>query len=503
MPEVTSSYCFLIFAVPAFASLLILMFGRTILFRELLALIGMFATFIISIKVFLETQSKVLTAFNAHLRMDSLSGLVCFLISLIGITVIIYSFKYIQREKSDKKIKSFYWQVMIFLSTMLFATATNNIIMLWVIIEATTLASAILVAFYWNRDALEASYKYLMLLTVGISFALFGSVLLYSGTAPYASGRDPLQITVIASVAKAGLIPKNIILLAVSFLIVGFGTKAGIAPFHPWLPDAHAEAPAPISALLSGVMIKVGIYALVRTIAMFYSSFSIISLFIVILGIFTMIIGAFMMFVQEDLKRFLAYSSVSQMGYIVMGFGLCGITAGGDGAYLGMYGSLFHFVNHSIIKALLFLCAGAIAYRTGIRRIYELGGLRAKMPVTAFCFFVAGLAISGIPFLNGFMSKFTLFLAGAETPGMMWTTVIAIICSIVTLAGFVYVSYKIFMGPPGDKLKDLNITEVPVSMWAPMLLLCLLCFLLGIYPQLVYPVLDKATNVILVNIGNL
>jgi hydrogenase-4 component F len=509
MPEIISIYCILIFLIPAFTAQLILLSGKSAFLPEFFAILGMIATFIVSTLVFVETQSSVLTLFDNNLRIDSLSGLVSFLISLIGLIVIIYSTMYIRHEKSKgiipkTKKKAFYWQVMLFIATMIWATTTNNIIMLWVIIEATTLASAVLVAFYWNKDALEAGYKYLMLLTVGISFALFGCILLYSGTAFHSQGHDPLQITVISQVAKQGVIPASIIMLSVAFLIVGFGTKAGIAPFHAWLPDAHAEAPTPVSALLSGIMIKVGIYALVRTITMFYSAFPAVSLFVVILGIFTMILGVLMMFIQEDLKRFLAYSSVSQIGYIIMGLGFAGFivpvasdSLNSDGAYLGMYGSIFHLINHALIKSLLFLCVGAILYATGIRRIHDLGGLGKKMPVTSFCFIVAVMAISGIPLLNGFMSKFTLFLAGVKIPGMLWATVIAIICSILTLATTIHVFYRVFMGPMPDNLKDLDIKEVPFPMSAAMFILVLLCFVIGIYPQIIYPMIDNATNVVL------
>jgi len=508
MTELTSSLCLLVFLVPVAAALLILLLGRWWRLSSALAVIGMAVTTGIAAYAFIRTQQVVLTFFNNQLRMDALSGLVSGLIALIGLIVVVYSVRYLEHDKekgliSERKITAFYWQVMLFIGSMLWATTTNNIILLWVIIEATTLASALLVAFYWNRDALEAGYKYIMLLTVGISFALFGCVLLYSGTAYHAGGQDPLLMTVIAAVGSKGLIPWSIVLLAVSFFIVGFGTKAGMAPFHAWLPDAHAEAPSPVSALLSGVMIKVGIYALIRTIAMFYTSFPIIPLFVTVLGIFTMVVGVAMMFLQEDVKRFLAYSSVSQMGYILMGFGLagCGLSANGDsagsGAYLGMYGSLFHLVNHGIIKALLFLCAGAVIYTTGIRRIHELGGLGRKMPLTSFCVLVGSLAISGVPLLNGFMSKFTLFLAGIEVPGMYWTTIVAILCSILTLACFIHVAYRIFLGPLPEKLKEMNIKDVPASMSAGMLILCLLCFLLGICPQILYPALDKATHVVL------
>jgi len=509
MPEVISSYCILIFLVPALTSLLILLAGKVPSVSRLLAFIGMSVTFIMTSIVFFESQTKVLTALNNQLRIDSLSGLLNGLIGLIGLIVIIYSFPYLKLEKNkgiiqERKIRSFYWQTMLFISTMLVAVSTNNIILLWVIIEATTLGSALLVAFYWNKNALEAGYKYLMLLTVGISFALFGCVIIYSGVASHvANGADPLQITIISSVVKQGMIAGNIILLAAVFFIVGFGTKAGIAPFHAWLPDAHAEAPTPISALLSGVMIKVGIYALIRTIAVFYSIYSTISLFVTILGIFTMLLGVFMMFFQENLKRFLAYSSVNHVGYIVMGFGLAGSISpsasdpANNGAYLGMYGALFHMLNHGIIKSLLFLSAGAIIYATGIRKIDELGGLSKKMPVTSFCFFIGSFAICGVPLLNGFMSKFTLFLAGAAIPGMLWTTIIAIISSIMALALYMHVAYRIFMGPMPEDIKKIDIKEVPASMWSGMLVLSLICFGLGIFPQLIYPILDKATHVVL------
>jgi formate hydrogenlyase subunit 3/multisubunit Na+/H+ antiporter MnhD subunit len=250
-------------------------------------------------------------------------------------------------------------------------------------------------------------------------------------------------------------------------------------------------------------MIKVGIYALIRTIAMFYSVYSTISLFMTILGIFTMLVGVFMMFFQENLKRFLAFSSVNHVGFIIMGFGLAGSinpsasSAVNNGAYLGMYGALFHLINHGIIKSLLFLCVGAIVYATGVRKIDELGGLGKKMPVTSFCFFVGSFAICGVPLLNGFMSKFTLFLAGATIPGMLWTTIIAIISSILALALYIHVAYRIFMGPMPEDIRKMDIKEVPVSMWAGMLVLSLACFVLGIFPQLIYPILDKATNVVL------
>ena len=235
---------------------------------------------------------------------------------------------------------------------------TNNIIMLYVAVEATTLTSGLLVAFYWDRRALEAGYKYLMLLTIGITFALFGCVLIYASAA--ATGElDGGQALLISEVRQRGAAharghgrcsPSP-------FWWSGFGTKAGIAPFHPWLPDAHAEAPTPISVLLSGVMIKMAVYALARTVSIFFPAWPQLTVFLVALGTFTMVLGIVLALAQDDLKRLLAYSSVSQMGYVWR--------ASGWGPTSGVYGGLFHLLNHAIFKALLFMCVGAVIYATG------------------------------------------------------------------------------------------------------------------------------------------
>lgn len=489
MKEIVSAVPLIIFLIPAFFGILIFILGRkNLIVQETLAILGTMGSFAMSIMICTyNLAGKTIIFWNNEFRVDSLGGLLSFVIGLVGAIVIVYSIKYMRHDLATgmttvERLSTFYGWVLLFIAAMMWVCTTNNIIMLYVIIEGTTIASALLVAFYWNKDSLEAGYKYLMLLTVGITFALFGCILLYVGAAPHAIGVDPLLITTIASVASK--IPKSTVLLSVAFLLVGFGTKAGVAPFHAWLPDAHAEAPTPISVLLSGVMINVGAYAVVRTVTLFYHSYSPISIFVVILGIFTMLLGVFMMFVQEDLKRFLAYSSVSQIGYIMMGFGF--------GTYLGIYGGIFHLLNHAIIKSLLFLCVGAVIYRTGKRRLEDIGGLGKKMPLTAFCFFVGALAISGVPLLNGFMSKFTLFLAGAQH-GMLWATIIAIFTSILTLACFIHVSYRIFMGEPKGEISEKEIKEIPVSMWIGIVILAALCLIIGVYPQAAYPILNKAT----------
>ena len=485
-----------LFIIPVVAGIAIFLFGnRSPFFREGIAAFGSAITCLLSLHIVVcTTRGEVLSLFEDELRMDALGGLVAGLVALIGLIAVIYSIPYMRKEVEKgvvppERLRLYYGWIMLFISSMLLATTTNNIIMLWVIIEGTTLASVILVAFYWNRNALEAGYKYAMLLTVGITFALFGCILLYSGASPHIqSGLNPLKITEIAKIS--GKIPKSVVLLSLALLLAGFGTKSGIIPFHTWLPDAHAEAPTPISALLSGVMIKVGVYALIRTVTVFYPVYpESIKLFIVVLGILTMLVGIFMALMQDDLKRLLAYSSVSQMGYIVAGLGV--------GTYLGIYGGLFHLFNHTLFKALLFLCVGAVSSVTGTRLIHRLGGLGTKMPMTALCFFVGAFAIGGLPLFNGFMSKLTIFLACAKA-GMLWATVFSVFASLLTLFCLLHAAYRVFMGKGVDAPHQAHeeIKEVSPLMWGGMFVLALLCFVIGVYPQMVFPILDSSARAI-------
>jgi len=434
----------------------------------------------------------VLTTWNRELRVDALSSLMVVIIGGIGLLAVVYSSRYLEERipngPAARRSSTFYGLLMGFLGTMLWGCVTNNVIMLYVAIEATTLTSGLLVAFYWDRRALEAGYKYLMLLTIGITFALFGCVLLYAGAAATnkLDGGSALLISDIRHVVQ--FIPGGTAAITIAFLLIGFGTKAGIAPFHPWLPDAHAEAPTPISVLLSGVMIKMSLYALARTVSIFYPAWPQVTIFIVALGTFSMLLGIILALTQNDLKRLLAYSSVSQMGYVLVGIGL--------GTYLGCYGGLFHLLNHALCKSLLFMCVGAVMYATGARRISELGGLRNKMPITSACFFVGALALAGFPPLNGFWSKLTIYLALARA-GMWWAAGVAIVASILTMVVMVRAGYRVFWGDlPTGSGSPANLKEVPARMFVPMMILALICVLLGTYPQAPYPLLNRAAGVL-------
>ncbi len=484
----------LVFFAPALAGLLAWLLGRgRRVLSEVLAVLGAAATFLISAAIASRVLGgEILTGWGLELRVDSLSGLLVLLISGVTLPATVFAIRYMRRRRllngdgadvTDALLPRFYGLHLLVLSTMLWGCVTNNIIMLYVAVEATTIASGLLVAFYWDRRALEASYKYLLLLTVGITFALFASVLVYASAVPHLGGTNAMLISELQGVAA--LIPRSLAIFVVALFIVGFGTKAGIAPFHPWLPDAYSEAPSPVSALLSGAMCKMAAYALARTVTIFFPAYPPLTVFVVVLGAFTMLLGGTMALVQDDLKRLLAYSSVSQMGYVIMGLGF--------GTYLGVYGGLFHLLHHGVVKALLFLCVGAVIYATSTRSMSQLGGLGRRMPITAVCFFIGAFSISGLPPFSGFMSKLTIFLAGAQAG--MWSAVgVAIFTSLLTLIVVIRAGQAVFWGSPKSSgpAPD-SVKEAPASLYVAMAALAGVSILLGVYPQLAYPLLNKAT----------
>ena len=496
--EVTSVLPILVFVVPVGAALLIFALGRMHrIFREALALLGLAVTFAISLVISGRVLSgELLTAWNGNLYVDGLSALMEVLGSALGIVIVLYAAKYLPNHQIGMPLSPwrhtyFYGLLVLFMGTLNWTCATNSLIWMWVSLEATTLTSAFLVTFYWQRESMEAGYKYLLLISVGVTLALLGCVLIYAAAIPLLPGENLLHLTEIGNVAR--LMPESVVLVACAMFVAGFGTKAGLIPFHAWLPDAHAEAPVPVSALLSGIVIKIGAYALARTVTIFAPYYEAVVIFVAILASVSMVIGIVMALVQDDLKRLLAYSSVSQIAYVIEGLGL--------GTYLGIYGGLFHLVNHTIVKALLFLCAGALMYAAGSRKISELGTVAKKMPVTTFCFFVGALAIGGLPPFNCFMSKLTLFFALADRE-ILWAAIIGIVTGMVTVACFVWAAFRIFWRKPASTPNpQIAAKSVPFLMQVSMLVLALACILLGVFPQVLYPMLNAATDSILRILG--
>ncbi len=391
--------------------------------------------------------------------MDGLTIFMLITINIVAFLISIYSIDYMERYTEKW---NFYCLFLLMIAGMNGVIISGDMFNLYVFLEIAAISSYALVAFGTEHEELEASFKYAVMGTVASSFILLGIVFLYSFTSTLNMADMSVEL------AKKG--SSHIVLLVSVLFLMGFGLKSALVPFHAWLPDAHPSAPAPISAMLSGLLIKsLGIYAIVR---IFYSVLGIgqqILSILMALGALSMVVGVCLALGQWDFKRLLAYSSISQVGYIMLGLGL--------GTPLGITGGLFHLLNHSVFKSLLFLNSGAVEYSTGSRDLRNMGGLRERMPVTANTSLVASMSIAGIPPFNGFWSKLIIIVACIETGHFAYAS-LAVLVSILTLAYFMKVQRYAFFGELKEQLS--NIKEVPIFMKLSMILLAILCLLGGV-----------------------
>ncbi|HOV22105.1 MAG TPA: proton-conducting transporter membrane subunit [bacterium] len=411
------------------------------------------------------------------LLLGGISSFFAILISFLGLLVIIYSQKYNWQSTFVYDCLLFF-----FIGSMLGTTLSPNLILFYSFWEFMTFSSFFLILYENTKEAKSASIKYLIMTGAGSIFLLFGIL-------GYLSG-----------IAGQSIFWKHLLFFSI---IIGAGIKAGLFPLHSWLADAHPAAPTPISALLSGIMIKIGIYALILFyFEIFSPSWSIgWQTIMIIIGCLTVLTGCLLAIIQNDIKRLLAFSSIGQIGYIFLGIA-CGTN-------LGLLGALYHTLNHALFKGLLFLAAGVIIKKVGSRNLSDYGGLGEKMPFTFFAFFIASLSISGIPPFNGFISKWIIYQALLEK-GTVLTTVaflIAILGSCLTLAACLKVLNDTFLGV--RKRENIQ-KESRISPFfsIPMGVLSVLCFILGVFPDFFMNnvfskiVFAPEVNISLINIVN-
>lgn len=392
--------------------------------------------------------------------LDGFSHLMLFTISFVALCVTLFSVDYMKHygEKAP-----YYALFLMMISGMNGLLLSPDLFGIFLFLELSAIASYGLVAYGLGHDELEASFKYLMLSAVASGFVLLAIVLLFGLTGSLALGDMAIGLKTLPN--------SPLIWACVAFFLMGFGLKAALVPFHAWLPDAHPSAPASISAMLSGLLIKVsGIYALVRIFFNVFGMTPLLSTVLLYLGTLSMVVGALLALGQKDIKRMLAYSSISQIGYIVVGLG--------TGNPLGLLGGLFHIMNHAMAKALLFLDSGSIERATGTRDLQKMGGLSSRMPLTATTSIVGSLSIAGVPPLNGFWSKLFIILGLIEAKQYGFA-LIAILASVVTLWYYLLIQRRTFFG----KLNTVwaNVKEAPFWMSASTLLLALACIGLGIF----------------------
>ena len=424
-----------------------------------------------------------------NLVLDGLSSLLLLAIGVVSAAAMLFSVRYMDQYTAKAKYLSLF---LLMVAGMNGVVLSGDIFNLFVFLEIASIASYALVGFGCEHEELEASFKYMVLGSVASMFVLFGVGVVYGNT-------GSLNMAYISrSIQETGMNPG--LAFALALFMAGFGLKAALVPFHAWLPDAHPSAPAPISAMLSGVLIKaLGVYALIRIIFNVFGISVSISWVLITLGVLSMVVGVFLAVGQWDFKRLLAYHSISQMGYVILGIGMGALILSQNGdvkwAALAILGGLFHLINHAVFKSLLFLTSGSVEMSTGTRQLKQLGGLVEKMPLTRATCTIASASIAGVPPFNGFWSKAIIIFAAAQA--RFWgLAIVTIIVSLVTLISFLKVQRYIFLGELPKNLKDVK--ENKGSMSAAMIFLACLCVLMGLLliPELRACVLEPAVKVL-------
>ncbi len=426
-----------------------------------------------------------------NLVLDGLSSLMLLAISVVSAAAMLYSSRYMEQYTAKSKYLSLF---LLMVAGMNGVVLSGDIFNVYVFLEVASIASYALVGFGCEHEQLEASFKYMVLGSVAGGLVLFGIALVYGNTAS-------LNMAYISQIVQnRGM---NVGLsFAMALFIAGLGLKTALVPFHAWLPDAHPAAPAPISAMLSGVLIKaLGAYILCRLIFNVFGVSVSIGWVLITLAVLSMLIGGLLAVSQTDFKRLLAYSSIAQIGYIVLGVGLGALILAKGGnttwASLAILGGLFHILNHAVSKSLLFLTSGSVEMATGTRQIHSLGGLGPVMPVTRTTCVIGSAAIAGIPPFNGFWSKLLLVIAAVQS-GFYFLAAVVVIVSFFTLVALLKVQRYVFLGELPDKLA--GVKENKGTMSLAMILLSVLCVFMGlllVVPSLREAVLTPAVNVLL------
>jgi len=428
-----------------------------------------------------------------EILVDPLSAVMIMLISGISLCIMVFSFTAIKYELERIVTGWFYTAFLLCFSGMIGLVISNDIFNMYVLIEIAGISACALVAAKGTRLSTEAALKYLLLATVGSGFILFGIGFIYMIT-------GHLNITFIAM--ELALIRDQypiLIWTTLSFFVVGFGVKAALFPLHLWLPDAHSSAPSPSSAILSSLVVKVYIIAFVKILfiafglEIFHETY--IRQLIIVLAVLAMLAGSFFAFVQIELKRRLAYSTVAQVGYVFLGIGL--------GTPWGLAAGMLHIVVHAFMKTCLFLCAGAIAYQTGRKKVNEFAGMGYLMPVTMGAFTVAAFSMVGIPLFGGFISKYGLALGSleAEMPLLILVIVLSGLLNATyyfPIIGQAYFSQDESAGDNhgGDK-KKFKRDDIPLSMLVPIVIVALGVIYLGIFPGTILKFINLTVSVLL------
>lgn len=432
-------------------------------------------------------------SFDSFFYVDALSMIVLDIVVVIAFMAAVFSIGYMEEEikqgkLAQEKLRFYYILMHTFIFMMMLALTVKNMGLMWIAIEATTLSSVFLVGLYNDKHSLEAAWKYVILCSVGIAIALLGIILLHLSAAGVLNSSSFLDWT--ALYAQAAALKSPVLRLAFIFILIGFGTKAGLAPMHNWLPDAHSQAPSPISALLSGVLLNSAMYGIIRTLAIVNrnlgnSSFT--GRLLIGLGILSIATAAVFILTQKDYKRLLAYSSIEHMGIIAVAIGLY--------SPLSVFGGLLHMINHSLTKSMLFFSSGSVMQKYKTKQIYKIKGILKTLPVTGTVFLLGLFAIAGTPPFSVFASEFNIVVS-LFNGRTIWLGVIFVLLLAVVFSGIAVALLQMFYGEPENE--GLEAGEINLPGTVCLVLLLAMVAVSGLYlPGGIKDLITRAQGIIL------
>ncbi len=413
---------------------------------------------------------------NGIIYVDPLSALFLVVIAIVVFLAGIGSVSYLCVDEERQELSRFQVRIYgiffgLFAALMLASLGTGNLGLLWVLVEASTLASAVLVALEGRAASLEAAWKYIIISSFGVTIALVGTLFLYYSASNLNLSPDQ-RLTWPELFANAGSLQAASLQLAFLLAVIGYGTKVGLAPMHTWLPDAHAEAPSPVSAMLSAALLNTGMYAIIRFYAVAGVKLgSYANGVLLVFGFASIAIGAMFMVRRRNFKRLFAYSSVEHMGIIAVGLGF--------GGALGVYGALLHTLNHAIGKCLLFLTSGEIKLRFRTTLVNDIAGLLRPAPVVSIALLLGSLAILGSPPFGLFLSEFTIVRAGFA--GQASFGFLLLVLLVIAFIAFAHTVARMAVGGERGKFSPAGTPVLRFVGGLPLVLGLFVLFVLGIW----------------------
>jgi hydrogenase-4 component F len=454
--------------------------------RVIIELISVFASIVAFISsLFVAFRVAMTGTYTPYsfLAIDALGAIMVLIISLVGLAAMVYSVFYLREETAKKivsftQVKLYYILINLFLTAMFFAVTSINPIFTWISIESTTLSTAFLISFYNKPHAIEAAWKYLVINSIGLLLGFFGTLLFFTSLIGIKETGFATWNTLLLNAAH---FDPTIAKIAFVFIIVGYGTKVGLAPMHTWLPDAHSNAPAPISALLSGVLLNVAFVAMLRfkLISDVSTGPAFSQKLLIAFGLLSIVIASLINFTQKKYKRLLAYHSIENMGIATVGIGFGGI---------GVFAAILHMIYHALIKSALFLLSGTILLKYSSTKISSIKGALTALPVTSVLFLIGFFIITGTPPFGMFLTKTLVFSAGIKSYTII--TIVALFsAAILFISFFNHATNMAF----GEKPAEVKAGEGPVWLVIPPLVLIAVVVFLSFYiPPILNTLLQAA-----------